>query len=147
MNRKQRGVAAVELGIVMSPLVILAFGITEYGRAIFQYNTLVKGVRDASRYLSQHGAGEVTHIGIAKCLVVHGNRTCTGAALVPGLTTSLVDVCDRSNCPDHANQPTGAGVVNLTSVTVDKFPFKSMVPLMVKDITFGPIRSTMRQVL
>jgi hypothetical protein len=103
-------------------------------------------VRDASRYLSQHAAGDAAHIGIAKCLVVHGNRTCTGATLVPGLTTAG-RCLTAATLPDHANQPTGAGVVNLTSVTVDQFPFKSLVPLMVKDLTFGPIRSTMRQVL
>ncbi|HEU0201095.1 MAG TPA: TadE/TadG family type IV pilus assembly protein [Burkholderiaceae bacterium] len=146
-KRKQRGVAAVELGLVMIPLTVLAFGITEYGRAIFQYNTLVKSVRDASRHLSQHAAGDATQIAIAKCLVVHGNRNCSGAVLVPGLSASLVEICDRSNCADHANQPTGAGVVNLVTVTVDKFPFKSLVPLMVSDLTFGAIRSTMRQVL
>lgn len=131
----------------MIPLTVLAFGITEYGRAIFQYNTIVKGVRDASRYLSQHAPGDATRIGVAKCLAVYGNRNCSGAPLVPGLTPSLVQVCDRTNCADHLNQSTGAGVVNLVTVTVDKFPFKSLVPLMVKDITFGPIHSTMRQVL
>jgi Flp pilus assembly protein TadG len=145
--KRQRGVAAVELGIVMIPLTVLAFGITEYGRAIFQYNTIVKGVRDASRHLSQQSPGDATQIGVAKCLAVYGNRTCSGAALVPGLKTSLVQICDRTNCADHLNQPTGAGVVNLVTVTVDQFPFKSLVPLMVKDITFGPIHSTMRQVL
>jgi len=137
----------VELGILMIPLTVLAFGITEYGRAIFQYNTIVKGARDATRYLSQYGPGDATQIGVAKCLAVYGNRTCTGTSLVPGLTTSLVQVCDRTNCADHLNQPTGAGVVNLVTVTVDGFPFKSLVPLMVNDITFGPIHTTMRQVL
>lgn len=146
-QRRQRGVAAVELGILMIPLTILAFGITEYGRAVFQYNTIVKGVRDASRYLSQHAPGDTVRFGIAGCLAVHGNRTCSGPALVPGLTTSLVRICDSSNCADHLNQSTGAGVVNLVTVTVDQYPFKSLVPLLVPDVHFGPIQSTMRQVL
>jgi len=147
MQRKQRGVAAVELGILMIPLTILAFGITEYGRAVFQYNTIVKGVRDASRYLSQHAAGDAVQIGVAKCLAVHGNRTCSGSPLVPGLATSLVQVCDSSSCADHLNQSTGAGVVNLVTVTVDQYPFQSLVPLLVPNVRFGPIQSTMRQVL
>ena len=68
----------------MIPLTVLAFGITEYGRAIFQYNTLVKSVRDASRYVSQHAPGDAAHIGIANawsCTVtalVQARRWCRG---------------------------------------------------------------------
>lgn len=51
--KTQRGVAAVEFGILLIPLVLLAFGITEYGRAMYQYNALGKSVRSAARYLSQ----------------------------------------------------------------------------------------------
>jgi Flp pilus assembly protein TadG len=145
---RQRGAAAVELGILLFPLTLLAFGITEFGRAVYQYNTIVKAVRNASRHLSQHGAGDATHIGIATCLAAYGNRTCSGSPLLPGLSAAMVQVCDRTNCSGtHENQSTGAGVVNLVTVTVSGYTFNSLVPLVTGNIVFDPISSTMRQVL
>lgn len=143
----QRGVAAVELGIVIIPLVLLAFGITELGRAVYQYNTLVKATRDAARFLSARGAGDADEATTARCLAVHGNRTCEGSPLVPNLTTAMVQVMDSSNSPAHANQATGTGVINLVTVEVQGYPFTSLVSFVVPNITFGPIGTTMRQVL
>lgn len=145
--RKQRGIAAVELAIVLIPLVLLAFGITEFGRAIYQYNALTKATRDATRFLSAQGAGDPNDISAAKCLAVYGNKACTGNLLVPNLTTAMVSVCDSSNCPDHQSQSTGSGVINLVTVTVTAYPFTSLVPFVVPSMTFGAISTTMRQVL
>lgn len=145
--RFQRGVAAVELGILLLPLTLLTFGVTEFGRAIYQYNTLVKATRDATRFLSGQGAGDPADVTVAQCLVVYGNRACTGNALVPGLSASMVNICDSSNCDDHKNQPTGSGVINIVSVTVANYPFTSLVPFAVPNFNFGPITTTMRQVL
>ncbi|AKU14004.1 TadE-like protein [Azoarcus sp. CIB] len=145
-RRKQRGVAAVELALVMIPLIFLAFGITEFGRAIYHYNTLAKSVRDATRYLSQQGPGEGS--GTARCLAVHGNRTCSGTPLAPGLTLSNVQVHDQSTDPGtHQNQATGSGAINLVTVTIDGYQFVSLVPFVATNITFGDISVTMRQVM
>lgn len=145
--RKQRGVAAVELAILLIPLVLLAFGITEFGRAIYQYDALAKASRDAVRFLSGQGPGDVNDISAAKCLAVYGNKACTGNPLAPNLTTAMVTVCDSSNCSSHLNQPTGSGVINLVTVTVNGYPFTSLVPFVMPSMNFGPISTTMRQVL
>lgn len=145
--QKQRGVAAVELGLLVFPLVLLAFGITEFGRAIYEYNALTKATRDATRFLSSQSPGDPNEITTAKCLAVYGNKACTLPALAPNLTMSMVTVCDSSNCADHQAQPTGSGVINLVSVRIDGYPFTSLVPLQVPSITFGRISTTMRQVL
>ena len=47
---KQKGVAAVELALIIGPMLIAFFGITEIGRALYQYNALVKSARAAVRY-------------------------------------------------------------------------------------------------
>lgn len=150
INRKQRGVAAVELGIILIPLVLLAFGITEFGRAIYQYNTLTKATRDATRFLSLQGPGDVTEISTAINLAVYGKKvvSITDHPLVPNLTTAMVGVCDSTSCiSTHQNQATGSGVINLVTVTVTGYPFTSFVPFVVPSMTFGPISTTMRQVL
>jgi Flp pilus assembly protein TadG len=149
-TRHPRGVAAVELGFLVIPLALLTFGIAEYGRAMVQYNTLAKAVRDATRHLSQQAAGDAAEIATAACLAVHGNPSCAGPPLVPALDVSMVQVCDASSCAGtHQNQPTGLGVINLVTVSIVGAPFQTVVPFVVPASfqSFGPIRVTMRQVL
>jgi TadE-like protein len=50
---QQKGVVAIEMALILVPMLILCFGITELGRALYQYNGLVKATRGAVRYLSQ----------------------------------------------------------------------------------------------
>jgi hypothetical protein len=48
-----RGAVMVELAIVTPLLVILVFGITEIGRALYQENMLTKAVTAGARYLAR----------------------------------------------------------------------------------------------
>ena len=142
----QRGVAAIELGILMIVLVPLVFGITEFGRAIYQINTIAKSTRDAARFLSSQGPGDPADVDVAKNLAVYGKKTSTGTPLVPNLTTAMVSVCDSASCPSsHLNIATGSGVINLVTVTVNGYSFTSLVPFVVPNIPFTPISTTMRQ--
>jgi hypothetical protein len=149
---RQTGVAMVELGISLFVLLAITFGITEFGRAIQQYNTLAKAVRDATRYLAVRDTLDPATRNQATCLVVYGNPACGGAPLVPGLTAAMVSICDPVSCPaDHAAQGS-APVVNLVTVSVGApnaapYTFTSLVSFMVPDIAFGPISVTMKQVL
>lgn len=149
---RQHGSVTVELAILLIPLIVLAFGVTEYGRAIYQYNAITKGVRDSVRHLSQYAPGDAARIAEAKCLAAYGKTNCTDAdtPLVPGLSTSNVTVRDRSvstDAPNYNLQETGRGTVNLVAVEVNGYSFTSLVPFVVPDFTFGTIRATMLQVL
>jgi Flp pilus assembly protein TadG len=155
---RQRGLALVELGISIFLLITIAFGITEFGRAIYQYNTLAKAVRDATRFLSTRDATDTAAKDQARCLAVYGKATLTCAtdvSLVPlasGLTLAMVSICDALACPaDHAAQGT-APVINLVTVSIGgpnatPYTFDSIFSFVVPDIQFGPIRATMKQVL
>jgi Flp pilus assembly protein TadG len=142
----------VELGISLFMMLTIAFGITEFGRAIYEYNTLAKAARDATRYLSTRAPGDAAAANNARCLAVHGNTACTGGTLSPGLTAAMVAVCDAVSCPaDHAAQG-AAPVMNLVSVTIGgpnatPYTFNSMFAFFVPNIVFGPINVTMKQVL
>jgi hypothetical protein len=156
-RKRQRGVAAVEFGILIIPLTLMLFGLTEYGRAIYQYNTLVKATRDATRYLSTVAPG--SGWAEAECLARYGKTACGGTPLVPGLEEDQVEVsiCDASVtacAATHALVPTGSGTVNLVTVTISGFEFKSLINFPIgglnagaPDITFGDISNTMRQAL
>lgn len=88
-----RGAVTVEFAFLLIPLLLLGFGGAEYGRALYQYNTLVKSVRDSARYLSQYNPADVNYpLAAAKNLAVYGATSDTGSPLVPGLTTSMVTV-------------------------------------------------------
>ena len=151
-HRGQSGVAAIEFAILIVPMMLMLFGVTEYGRAIYQYNTITKSVRDATRYLSTVAPG--TGHAEARNLVVCGSTAACGTStLAPGLTTGMVAVCDATNCAStHASQATGSGTVNLVTVTVSGYAFQSVVNVPINGVTlgmpsmtFGPIQSTMRQ--
>ena len=151
----QRGAAAIELALLTLPLAGLSFGITEFGRALHQYNTVAKNVRDAARYQSTVAPGNTAPATTlpGRCMALSGSTAnsggaCSGTALLPGLTLGMITVCDRVLCPGtHNVQPTALGVVNLVTVTVTGYPFTSMVPFAMPSIAFGPISATMVQPL
>lgn len=156
LKKRQRGVAAVEFGILVIPMVLMLLGLTEYGRAIYQYNTLAKAARDATRYLTAVAPGNAANEwDSARCLAIYGNTACTGAPLAPNLAAGMVVICDATNCPStHAAVVTGSGTVNLVTVTISGFQFRSLfnfplggLSIGAPDIAFGDISNTMRQVL
>lgn len=149
-KQAQRGGAAVEFALLFLPLAAVTFGATEFGRALYQYNAIVKGVRDAARFQATSTPGNTL---AARCLAVTGSVAvsgsgCAAAAIVPGLTLSHASACDRVNCAStHNLQATGSGVVNLVTITINGYPFTSMVPFAMPSIAFGPISATMAQPL
>ena len=149
-TRKQHGVALVEFAITVSLLMLIVFGITEFGRAIFQYDTLAKAARDATRLLSTKAPGDADAIADATCLTVYGHMapcSTTETPLVPGLTSSMVSICDSISCAATHQSQGAAPVMNLVTVTINAYPFASLVSFVVPNFNFGPISVTMKQVL
>jgi len=145
-RKRARGVAAVELALTMVPLLVLTFGVTEYGRAIYTYNTIDKAARDATRYLTAPPPGIVDTDGAAKNLVVYGNVEGTGTPLAPDLATSMVSICNATSCPGtHAGVATGSGVVNLVTVSISGYVYNSVVTYVAPaTMNFNNISVTMR---
>lgn len=158
-HRLQRGSAAVEFAILLIPLLLLTFGVVEYGRAIYNYNTLVKSVRASVRLLSSEDPSSEGYSAVkeeARCLAVYGNGDCLGQPLVPNLIKSQIKICDRnswSSCTgtsqnSYRSVPTGMGKIHLIAVRVEGYAFPFIgLPLVTTSptITFGPIEAVMRQ--
>lgn len=144
--RRIKGVAAIEMGLLLVPLVVMFMGAAELGRAFHYYNGLLKSAREASRYVSQHGAAGSLADAQARCLAVYGdvgtavNGACTGTQpRVPGLAAGMVAV-------DHATiAAPGKGSIDVVTVTITGVPFTPIVWPAASLTRFGAIASTMRE--
>ena len=158
MKNRQTGVAMIELAIVLPLLLAICFAITEFGRAIYTYNTIAKSARDAARYLSTQASG--SGYSTARNLVVYGNPAGTGTPLVPGLNSSnmgsKIAICDASTCAANLNQGSNP-TINTVTVTITGYQFTPVLDLLgftrfyaggtssMTSIDFGNISVTMRQ--
>lgn len=133
--RRQRGVAAIETVIVL-PILLLAFLATaEIGRAMFQYNTLAKSVRDGGRYLATYALDDFTNIieitpakeAAAKNLALYGNQVGTGPTVLPDYTIEhlSIDVPNDEHVTLIANYPYQPMLFN----TLPTFGFGSDIPV------------------
>ncbi|MEH6626063.1 MAG: TadE/TadG family type IV pilus assembly protein [Motiliproteus sp.] len=100
---KQRGMAVVEMTLVLPLLLLLFWGVSEVGRMLYLYNTLTQVQRDGARYLSSkaffgQGEGAIILIDetsgengdLTKNLIVYGNTLGTGTPLLKGFSTADV---------------------------------------------------------
>jgi len=109
---RQQGIAIMELVIVAPILLLIFLGVSEMGRALFQYNTLSKAVRDSSRYYSTQVFNS-NDIAGAKNLVNYG-QTVGGTQLLP----EIADVPD----PVTVIDATGTYVTVTASYTFTFLP-------------------------
>ncbi|MEC4723327.1 TadE/TadG family type IV pilus assembly protein [Noviherbaspirillum sp. CPCC 100848] len=139
MTHHHRGAALVELALILPLLLLLTFITTEFGRAVYQYNTIAKSMRDAVRYLSVQTPG--TRMTEARNLVVFGNTAGTGTPLALGLNLT------------HVANPTwqvvGSNpVINTVSITVQGYTFRplfaSVIGVNFGNFNFSDISATMR---
>lgn len=85
---RQRGIAMIELVIVVPILLLILLATSEMGRALYQYNTLSKAVRDSARYYSTEVFGSNDIAGTIN-LVKYG-QTGVGTALLPGIVNVTI---------------------------------------------------------
>src|SRR5215218_4113610 len=110
--RHESGSSTVELAIIFPILMILFVGSAELGRLFYTYTTLAKATKVGVRYLSvsrnvvNGTATEITNAkNAARNMVVYGcaDRTVapcsTAPAVVTGLTTANVNICDNFSVP------------------------------------------------
>lgn len=139
-RQHEHGAAAVEFSLVLIPLLVLAFGIVEYSRAIYYYDIVAKSVRAASRLVAGYDPSDSTSSSNAatqaRCLAVFGKTTCESGAtpLAPGLSTSNIKICIRTSvaeCPDlqtsdlqNVATGNGTGTIQLVVVRIEGYQFE-----------------------
>ena len=109
-SRRQHGVASVEFAIVIFILLLIGAGIVEFGRAFWYYDAMLKGTRDAARYLSSVPTANLSSGGTTARQMVVGEAVAGG---VPAFTSAHVTVSCAPTACAAAVLPT-----DISSVTV-----------------------------
>jgi Flp pilus assembly protein TadG len=135
LRRHQSGTTAVELAVVLPLLVMLLFGIVEFGRAMATYSTAVTASREAARYGSVVGlkggtpqyedcdgmrSAAARLAAIAKVAPKNVNIT-----YIPGPEAAV-----KATCNTNEKFPTPANVVDRGDqvVVTVSVPFKLILP-------------------
>jgi Flp pilus assembly protein TadG len=138
---RQRGIMTVEFILVAPFLMLLLVAISEFGHALYQYNTLTKSVRDGARYLAANAVvGSTSTIVIDSTditetanLVVYGNTAGSGSPKLPGLSVSDITISclgGGTACPgvDHV-------------VVAAHYPYQSIMGATLAMFGYGADRS------
>ncbi|WP_208993725.1 TadE/TadG family type IV pilus assembly protein [Alcanivorax sediminis] len=119
----------VEFAIMLPMIVVLVFGITELGRAIYQQNTLSKAAASGARYMSRspqavtsdcaEGATWSASVLNAANLIAYGRQSGTGQPLLPDL--------DAADASFSVAQRTVTGMGNACVITASvSVPFRAI---------------------
>lgn len=104
MRNRERGAAIVEAAIALPLLMFLMLASVEISRAFVQYTILADASRTAARHVAEMAMRATQRVSItpalitqARNLVVYGNETGAGTAMLPGLTPAQITVSDAGN--------------------------------------------------
>ncbi len=132
--REQRGQEIIEFAFMLPLLALLLAGVIEFGRAFYEYNILSKSVRNAARYLSastvaSDGTIPATYITNTRNIAVYGNISSSGTPVLPGLSTSQINVL----------QPADVAAPGEIYVTVGaSYTYQSLFSFLLPSSTFRP---------
>ncbi|MCI0626080.1 MAG: pilus assembly protein [Acidobacteria bacterium] len=116
------------MALVCLIFFFLLFGILEFSRALWTYNTIVQSTREAARWavVNVANAADTTDINRARNIVIYGNPdVSSGAPLVPGLENATVSVQILPLQTDFS----GTAINEKISVSVSNYQFQFIVPI------------------
>ena len=140
---RQRGQTLVEFALVSLLFFVVLIGLVEFARALWTWNTIVQATRAGARFavVETPVASDTT----VKNYVVYLNAAGTGSAVLPGLTTSNVQVSYFK----HANPPVAATTVSekynadIVQISITGYSFNFVVPFFGSGITLPPFTTTL----
>jgi Flp pilus assembly protein TadG len=115
--RDQNGSALIEFTIMAPLLLSLIFGMAEFGRFLYQYQMVLEGLRDASRYLARLDANDATNQSNAANLATTGTIDGSGDPRVDGWEADDIDfdVTDVDNTAGIYRGPAEIEVIEVTT--------------------------------
>jgi Flp pilus assembly protein TadG len=141
----------VEFALVVIVFLVIVFGVVEFGRALWTWNTIVQATRAGARFAVVETPNLANDDAI-KNYVVYLNSAGTGDPVLPGLTTSNVTVAFRRIDPNTGNYVAppnnGAGQPNkyladVVQVGITGYNFNFVVPLIGTSIPLPAFTTTL----
>lgn len=144
---RSRGQALAEFALILLPLVVVLFGILDFGRAIYAYNTLANasrvGVRVAIVNQNGPGLGCAGAIGGAQpdSTKISAKDCAEGAAIALGPVTATVTYRDSQDTADCL--PVHVGCIAVVKTT---YTFGPVTPIISSLVGTGiPLSSTSKE--
>jgi Flp pilus assembly protein TadG len=131
-RHRERGSALAETAVVMTVLLMLMFGIIDFGRALYTYSFVAQLAREGARWAIVRGADCTLLSGGCPAssaqLQTYVQSLNEGATNASKITATLTFAAPSSGigCPTVGNSPGCLAVVNVT------YPFTFMLPFMPK---------------
>jgi TadE-like protein len=127
--RNNKGQSLVEMALVCMIFFFLLFGILEFGRALYTYNTIVQNTRAAARWavVNVLDNSDVADIAKTKNIVLYGDPIGSGTPLLIGMTAAMVNVSVNPLEVDTSTPP--KPISQKISVSVNGYPFQFIIPL------------------
>ena len=137
-SRKQKGQTLVEFALASLLFFTLLFGIIEFSRALWTWNTIVQQTRAGARFaiVEVPDANDTP----TKNFVVYQNAAGTGEPILPGLTTSNVSVAYLTSAGTAA---ASKAVADTIQVSITGYTFDFIVPLFGGGITMPAFTATL----
>jgi len=127
---REKGQSLVEMALVVMIFLFLLFGILEFGRAMWTYNTIIQATRAGARWAVVNVAsdGDTTNKDKVKNIVVYGYPdVSSGNPILPGLNASMVNVSIVPIETDSSTPP--KPISQKVSVLVNGYQFQFLIPL------------------
>ena len=128
----EKGSTLVEYAIGASVFLMAVFAVLEFGRALWAHNALTDAARQGARYAVLHTAGGAEDTNI-KNLVVYGNTAGGTNPIVPGLSTTNVQITRSGDFSVNA----GTATVKITG-----YQFKFVLPFLPSSIKMPEYSTT-----
>lgn len=112
---RTRGQAMVEFAVAMPVLLLMLYGIMEFGRMVFMYSLVNTASRDAARYASAYGYSEDGYLKYKYCAGI--KKAAQQSAYIVSLTSITIKYYDSSgNSKGQCSATSGEdGSISLSS--------------------------------
>jgi Flp pilus assembly protein TadG len=142
-GKRQRGVSTIEFAIAVPVCLFLFLAVSEFGRAIWHYNTLTRSVRDAARFASNNallGSSQVVNVDAQLIsdvgnVATFGTPTGSTSAVLPGLVPDNFTVANE-----------GGGIISVTGTYAYQPLLGAVLPRLVQGGTISTALTMRAQV-
>jgi len=124
-TNSERGSGMVETSLILLTFIMMLIGTIDFGQVLYFHQSLVERARAAARY----GAINPTDTTGIKNMAVYNATTVVPPAVLPGMTTAMVNVQDL-----NANTPQAR-----VMVTISGYPINFISPYIAKQFNNRPV--------